>query len=59
MKDFKEFINENKELIFSTHKALCLIPAPSHLEQKRAALTQQLTEVDERICVLQNARPKK
>jgi len=31
----------------------------AHLEQKRAALTQQLTEVDERICVLQNARPKK
>ena len=36
MKDFKEFINENKELIFSTHKALCLIPAPSYFEQKRA-----------------------
>ncbi len=31
----------------------------AHLEQKRAALIQQLTEVDERICTLQNNQTKK
>lgn len=31
----------------------------AYLEQKRTALTQHLTEVDERICTLQNAQPKK
>lgn len=32
----KEFIEKNREYIYETLKELCLIPAPSHKEQKRA-----------------------
>ena len=32
----KQFIEDNKKLLFDTVKELCLIPAPSHHEEKRA-----------------------
>ncbi len=32
----KKYIEENKELLYKTLKELCLIPAPSHSEEKRA-----------------------
>ena len=34
--DVKEFVNENKEELFTLIKELCAIPAPSHFEHKRA-----------------------
>lgn len=36
MMDLKEYIENNKALLFNTLKELCLIPAPSHREGKRA-----------------------
>ena len=36
MMDLKEYIENNKALLFNTLKELCLIPAPSHREEKRA-----------------------
>ena len=36
MDNLKEFIFNQKELLLKTLKELCLIPAPSHFEQKRA-----------------------
>ncbi len=33
----KSYIEQNSELMYKTLKELCLIPAPSHLEHKRAA----------------------
>lgn len=36
MMDLKEYIENNKALLFNTLKELCLIPAPSHKEEKRA-----------------------
>ena len=35
--DVKIYVKEHSEELFELHKALCLIPAPSHLEEKRAA----------------------
>lgn len=34
--DLQEYIEQNKELMYRTLKELCLIPAPSHFEHKRA-----------------------
>lgn len=34
--DFQQFISKNKEYLYQTLKELCLIPAPSHNEGKRA-----------------------
>ena len=36
MTDFNEFVKSNSESLFKTLKELCLIPAPSHNEEKRA-----------------------
>ena len=36
MKSFKEFIKENTEGLYTTLRELCLIPAPSGKEEKRA-----------------------
>lgn len=36
MNYLKNYVENNKELLFKTLKELCLIPAPSHMEQKRA-----------------------
>ena len=36
MPDLKDYIKNNEELLFSTLKELCLIPAPSHFEERRA-----------------------
>lgn len=36
MKNVREYAIENKELLLQTLKELCLIPAPSHHEEKRA-----------------------
>ena len=35
--DIKKYIAEHTEELYELHKALCLIPAPSHHEEKRAA----------------------
>lgn len=34
--DIREFIEQNTDLMYRTLQALCLIPAPSHFEHKRA-----------------------
>ena len=36
-KAIKSYIKEHTEELFELHKALCLIPAPSHMEDARAA----------------------
>ena len=36
MKDLKTYIENNKDLLLQTLKELCLIPAPSHHEERRA-----------------------
>lgn len=36
MMDLKEYIENNRELLFNTLKELCLIPAPSYKEEGRA-----------------------
>lgn len=36
MLDIKEYIDENTDELFKLLKDLCLIPAPSHMEQERA-----------------------
>ena len=36
MQSFKEFIKENTESLYTTLRELCLIPAPSGKEEKRA-----------------------
>ena len=36
MYNLKEYIQNNSELLLKTLKELCLIPAPSQFEQKRA-----------------------
>ena len=41
----QNYIEENKELLYQTLKELCLIPAPSHFEEKRARYCKEwLTE---------------
>lgn len=40
----KNFIAENRDLMFETLKDLCLIPAPSHFEDKRAAYCKEWLE---------------
>ncbi len=35
--DVKIYVEEHSEELFELHKALCLIPAPTHHEEKRAA----------------------
>lgn len=34
--EIKDYINENRDELFKILKELCLIPAPSHMEQERA-----------------------
>lgn len=36
-KELYAFLEANREALFATHKELCLIPAPSHFEDARAA----------------------
>ncbi len=36
MKDFKTFVKENEQELYDLLHDLCLIPAPSHFEEKRA-----------------------
>ncbi|MBQ3053627.1 MAG: M20/M25/M40 family metallo-hydrolase [Clostridia bacterium] len=38
----KEFIENNKELLYDIHKALCLIPSPSTMEDARAVYCEEL-----------------
>lgn len=40
----KDYIIQNTELLFETLKELCLIPAPSHFEKKRADYCKALLE---------------
>ena len=40
----KQFIENNKDLMLETLKELCLIPAPSHFEQERAAYCKKWLE---------------
>ena len=42
--NWKEFVEENQELMFRTLKELCAIPAPSHQEQKRAEYCKKWLE---------------
>ena len=42
--DLHKFIEENTELMYRTLKELCLIPAPSHLEHKRAEYCKKWLE---------------
>ena len=40
----KSFLEENKEQMYTTLRELCAIPAPSHLEQERAAYCKEWLE---------------
>lgn len=42
--EMDQYIENNKDLMFTTLKELCLIPAPSHFEQERAAYCKQWLE---------------
>lgn len=44
MGGLKEFVAENQELLLTTLKELCAIPAPSHQEQKRARYCKKWLE---------------
>lgn len=44
MKDVQAYALENKELLLQTLKELCLIPAPSHFENKRAEYCKKWLE---------------
>ena len=39
-----EFLKNNRDDIFRTHRELCLIPAPSHFEDERAKYCKELLE---------------
>jgi len=39
--DIKEYIRNNRSRLYGTLKELCAIPAPSHLEEKRAAVNKR------------------
>lgn len=39
---FQKFIKDNEADLYSTLKELCLIPAPSGIEDERAALIREL-----------------
>ena len=39
-----EFLKNNRDDIFRTHRELCLIPAPSHFEDERAVYCKALLE---------------
>ena len=39
-----EFLKNNRDEIFRTHRELCLIPAPSHFEDERAKYCKELLE---------------
>lgn len=41
---FSQFISENKEYLYQTLKELCIIPAPSHHEEKRAEYCKEWLE---------------
>ncbi len=44
MQTIKEYVSENKEFLLQTLKELCLIPAPSHHEEKRAEYCKKWLE---------------
>ena len=44
MNYLKNYVENNKELLFKTLKELCLIPAPSHMEQNRAEYCKKYLE---------------
>ena len=44
MMEIKTYIDNNKELLLNTLKELCLIPAPSHHEEKRAKYCKEWLE---------------
>ena len=44
MNAVKEFVENNRQLMLDTHRELCVIPAPSHMEHRRAAYCKQWLE---------------
>lgn len=44
MEAIKEYVSKNKELLLQALKELCLIPAPSHFEHKRAEYCKKWLE---------------